>query len=436
MVSIHLQNHASVIIDIAGVRILCDPWYFDTCFEGGWGLKYQNADALEHVRSCQYLWVSHFHPDHYHVPTLKAILQRNPDIHFIGNRSYNFQLDEAARTIGFTNVTSLSERKPLHLTETLQITRYPVTGTDNMLLIRSPEAVILNYNDCVLPPRTKRRMARKLGPIDVFLNNFNHAGKLLKQPRPADDVLRTMLIANFRGNWEPYHPRWVIPFASHHYYRAAESQDQNSSLLNVTDLAAVSDHIVPLQVGQTMQFDPSSKQVRIDENHDRVSTSAYSTLEHAKSVEIAQLVENGRSYAAKLRKAYPLISRFLPSLFIYLTDHRQSASLKAPAGFRLENRDEAACHISAHSEAIQKWFTKPYGSDSFVVGAHFRINTSKLGALKLYIVCALLIENRLDLRSVFSMLWTASGIRFLWNRREEIAGMLLSRRISAADYQR
>jgi len=42
----------------------------------------------------------------------------------------------------------------------------------------------------------------------------------------------------------------------------------------------------------------------------------------------------------------------------------------------------------------------------------------------------LLVDNKLDIRSVFKMLFKKEGIRFLWNRREEMFGIILNFRLA------
>ena len=80
MLSIKLLNHACAVVHFkkAGVKIGFDPWLFGHCFDEGWGLKYDNPDAIKEVSECDYIWISHFHADHFHVPTLKKILSLNP----------------------------------------------------------------------------------------------------------------------------------------------------------------------------------------------------------------------------------------------------------------------------------------------------------------------------------------------------------------------
>ena len=71
---IEYLNHASVIIKDGAVQLLIDPWLWGTCFEEGWGLRFYNPDAIERTKDCTHIWVSHFHQDHFHRPTLYKIL--------------------------------------------------------------------------------------------------------------------------------------------------------------------------------------------------------------------------------------------------------------------------------------------------------------------------------------------------------------------------
>ena len=42
---VHYLNHASLLVEVGGVRMLFDPWLEGTAFSGGWGLRYDNPDA-------------------------------------------------------------------------------------------------------------------------------------------------------------------------------------------------------------------------------------------------------------------------------------------------------------------------------------------------------------------------------------------------------
>jgi CMP-N-acetylneuraminate monooxygenase len=79
-VEIRLLSHACALIDIAGVRIVTDPWLIGPCFTTGWWLAFPpRADAIDLLRSANLVFVSHNHPDHCHLETL-ALLDRNMPI--------------------------------------------------------------------------------------------------------------------------------------------------------------------------------------------------------------------------------------------------------------------------------------------------------------------------------------------------------------------
>ena len=101
---IEYLNHASVIIKSGEQSLLCDPWFSGTAFAGGWGLQYDNPEALQKAKSCTHLWISHFHPDHLHMQTLKQLAAVSPTVIALANDSANFRVSEALQQAGFKNI--------------------------------------------------------------------------------------------------------------------------------------------------------------------------------------------------------------------------------------------------------------------------------------------------------------------------------------------
>jgi hypothetical protein len=431
-IGITLLNHASVLIEADGIKLLTDPWYFGYAFEQGWGLRYANDAALATAAGATHLWISHFHQDHFHVPTLRALAEVNPDIVFLANRSHNFDMSGRARALGFRNIVAFGERDAMCLGETVSATRYPTTGIDNMLLLKGCGWTLLNFNDCVIPPMSRRLLARKLGPIDIFMCNFNHAGKLLHQRKTDDARVKAALIGNFSRNYKPFRPKLVVPFASHHYYRAPESAAQNSSMLTAAELVETGAGIVPLNVGERLEFGPGTGAYRIQAG-DPPDLSPMTEVARADSVSFDDLRGAARIYAKKIRAGFGPAASLLPALRVRFYDLGRTMTLRlgreteAPAG--------VAPDIECHSSVAHGWFTKPYGTDSLAVGAHFRILSRRKTRLVLHLAAGLLVENKLDPKSLLSMLASRSGAAFLWNRREEILGILLSRKVYA-DYHK
>jgi len=420
-------NHASIIVKQDGVRLLIDPWLDGTAFEGGWGLRYDNPEAMKQVEACTHLWVSHFHQDHFHRPTLQKILAIHPNIIFLGNNSYNFQLDEAAKKLGFKNVFSVFERKPIDLSDDFRITRYPTRGIDNMLLIKTNGITILNYNDCRIPPLSQKLLKKKFGKIDILLSNFNHAGKLLLYPFPSPGVIKEKLISNFSENYKIFNPSCILPFASYHYYKVPASFKQNEAMLTGDDLAPLDKRIKPWKIGDKLVWEGNGAIIK--KGNDAFQNEL-EELSYKQNYTKEEIINAAGQFALTLKKRLGWISGFFPVLYIEIADLSEIIGFKiSKGGFSADKKTQP--HIIAHSQALINWFGKPFGTDSFVVGAHFDIKNENRIPLKWQIALGILVESKLDLKSMFLMLFSRKGLRFLKSRREELLGHLLQFRLTA-----
>jgi L-ascorbate metabolism protein UlaG (beta-lactamase superfamily) len=427
-----LLNHASVILDLPdGVSLLADPWFSGTCFRDGWGLRYDNPAALTEARRCTHLWISHFHGDHFHVPTLRALVAQRPDIQVLANASVNLGGERVFQELGFERVTYVNEREPIQLTDTLRITRIPTTRIDSMLLLETPSWRILNFNDCVLPIAALETLRRRIGGIDLLLNNYNHAGKLLDYPaRPADEV-RAAQLRTFVTTVRTLQPRWVIPFASLHYYRAPETTGQNESLLEVDELAASDPRVVPVPVGgrATLRHDQAP---HVETVHVGVTRAPLAVCAREPGASPTELVAAADAFWSRMRRHFGPMLRLLPALIVNVSD-QDMALVAPPAGGATitARRDDAA--IGAHSRALAQWFGDPFGTDAFYVGGHFAIRGPSLRLVRLLIMLGVMVDGRITPRDLLGRLRARGGWTFLWNRREEIVGLLLGRRLPIGD---
>ena len=430
---IEYLNHACVIIKSDEQSLLCDPWFSGTAFGGGWGLQYDNPEALEKATSCTHLWISHFHPDHLHMPTLKQLATFSPNITVLANESANFRVSEALQKAGFQNIVPLFERRKVLLTSNMNVMRYPTAGIDNMLLIETPEGRILNYNDCHLPIGALKLLLNKIGNVDILLNNFNHAMKFIDNPRKSDDEIRTGLKTNYKKVLDAINPKWAIPFASAHYYRARDTRWQNESLLQSEDLVELDPRILPLRIGSEVTFD-DKLQPTLSLPSTKISSNTKDIMLEGESVPFDAVVSAAKDFGKRLKQSLFGLKFWIPELRIRVEEYGRVIRFDVKNQvFAEDDREIEEPHIGAHSYALYQWFTKPYGADSFFIGGHFAVLSKSTAPIKRVLLACSLMEKRLSPRSLAHYLLRPSGIKFLLNRREEIVVTLSQRRLRVGD---
>lgn len=430
---IEYLNHASVIVKTGEESILCDPWFSGTAFGGGWGLQYDNPEALQKAKSCTHLWLSHFHPDHLHIPTLKQLAALSPEITALANDSTNFRISEALQHAGFKNIVPLYERRKLPLTSNVKVTRYPTAGIDNMLLIETPEGRILNYNDCHLPLGAVKLLMRKIGKVHILLNNFNHAIKFIDNPRKSDEEIRSQLKTNYKKVLDAINPMWTIPFASAHYYRTRHTQWQNQSLLESEDLVELDSRILPVRIGGEVTFD-DKLQPTLSLPSAKISLNATDIKLEGESVLFDSVVNAAADFGKRLRQSLLGLTFWIPELRIRVEEYRRVIRFDVNNQVFAEDDGEIEdAHIEAHSSALHQWFTKPYGADSFFIGGHFAVLSKSSTPIKRVLLACSLMEKRLSPRSLAHNLLHPGGIKFLLNRREEILVTLSQGRLRVGD---
>ena len=428
---IEYLNHASVIIKSDEQSLLCDPWFSGTAFGGGWGLQYDNPEALQKAKSCTHLWISHFHPDHLHMPTLKQLAALSPEIKALANDSANFRISEALERAGFKNIVPLYERRKLPLTSNVKVTRYPTAGIDNMLLIETPEGRILNYNDCHLPIGALKLLLRKIGKVDILLSNFNHAIKFMDNPRKSDEEIRDQLKTTYKKVLEAIDPMWAIPFASAHYYRTRDTRWQNASLLQSEDLVELDSRVLPLRIGSEVTFD-DKLQPALSPPSAVVSRNSQDIKLDTESVPFDAVVEAAKDFGKRLRQSLLGLTFWIPELRIKVEEYQRVLRFDVNNQVFAED-DGADAHIEAHSSALRQWFTKPYGADSFFIGGHFAVLGESTTPIRRVLLACSLMEKRLSPRSLAHYAVRPAGVKFLLNRREEIFVTVSQRRLRVGD---
>lgn len=168
-------GHACLEIEANGLRIVTDPWWEGPAYTNQWFPWPTPQPAGLEQRTVDYVYLSHGHEDHLHVPTLKTLRPGAtalvPELVAGGFGSY--LRDE----LGFAHVIELPHGKPVRLRRGLVATCY-VNMTDSLLVLEDGDRVLVNANDALhsSPPAVIDHLCATLRrnhpPVDTLFVGF------------------------------------------------------------------------------------------------------------------------------------------------------------------------------------------------------------------------------------------------------------------------
>ena len=75
-IKVRMIYSACVMIETANCSILCDPWFTDGIYDGSWYLFPVAENPIEVIGDCDFIFISHIHPDHYDPIFIKSYFER------------------------------------------------------------------------------------------------------------------------------------------------------------------------------------------------------------------------------------------------------------------------------------------------------------------------------------------------------------------------
>lgn len=98
-------NHACLVVETGNIRFATDPWLFGPAFSRGWWLsKKSPKNSIKMINECDFIYISHNHPDHLHPLTLNSLDKKKIIItpKFKNNSTANY-----LKSLGFKNIITL-----------------------------------------------------------------------------------------------------------------------------------------------------------------------------------------------------------------------------------------------------------------------------------------------------------------------------------------
>lgn len=229
MNKIKFVSHACISIEInESEMLLCDPWFEGGIFNDTWTLLEKPDLKNIDFNKLRHIWISHEHPDHFHPLTLKKIREKtNGDVTVYFHKDDKQNLKQALEDYGF-NFVWLNPHQEVEISRGFFLNSFP-TGIDSAVVIRTPNCVILNQNDCQLEKSEVKAIQKRYPKIDAWFFQFSLAGYYANYDDPKGlQMAKEKHLNLIRKYYEAFKPPIFVPFASF----VAFSKEGNAYLNN------------------------------------------------------------------------------------------------------------------------------------------------------------------------------------------------------------
>ena len=298
-------NHSSIIVEINNTKILCDPWYKGTAFANGWRLCHDEAIEINELNFDK-IWISHEHPDHFSIPTLKSLKIKKPVYY---QHTKDKKVKNYLESQGHT-VFELPDNKT-HFEKSFKITSIVTEDYDSCILFEDEKFKFLNINDSQLDKEAEKIKIKKHIPIDLISIQFHYANwagnfgdEEIPKFKKKQALNRIKEICKLCGT------KNVILFASFIYYSHEENFYWNKPFNDIinTIIELKNDGLNPIIMTphQEITLDSSNNFEKLsNKNHEAIKfwNDKYSKIkikEYTKSYTLEQIKISYENYIDKL----------------------------------------------------------------------------------------------------------------------------------------
>ncbi|MDF2096976.1 MBL fold metallo-hydrolase [Aquibaculum arenosum] len=237
-------GHATLLLqDAAGAPLLAtDPWLTGSTYWRSWWIEnYPGPAEIARLAASPWLYISHEHPDHYHPPSLRLLRDQGADPQVLLPPFLSMGMEGHLQELGY-RTRRLPEEGWLRLAPDLQVLSIALWNNDSILLLDTPEALIVNLNDAKPDDRSLRRLGAlraALGKRCVLLRSYSPAspmnsywqnGKRVERGGKRGYVRAAAKACRLIGADD------FVPFASQVVFRRADTDWANDFKVRYADL--------------------------------------------------------------------------------------------------------------------------------------------------------------------------------------------------------
>jgi UDP-MurNAc hydroxylase len=391
---IRLIAHASVLIEGDDFALLTDPWFAGASFNESWGLiKEPDPDELQAaLHGVTHLFISHEHPDHFHIPTLRALpADLKNECVVIVQELHDGRMIDALQAFGFKHILPIRHRQTFELGRASAYL-YQVAPVDSAMAVIESSGTVLNLNDTDLSKSDIRRIQGDIGSAHVLLNQFSIAtyggGDLASLDKYADEVISAMIFEH-----RSFDAEVTIPFASYSYFRTCENYWINDHRNSVAKAAQKMD-----EAGCRLVVLEPNEAWLMRTAHDNSAALAYWQDAEANLPEPSRLrmvnpqalLDSARECHSRLVEHFGRTTlRLIGPIQFCASDLDIVVTLSAKgASFSSDIREED-CHVSASADALCFAFGNSFGMQTLSISGRMKVHRSSRRVMLFRIVCAL-----------------------------------------------
>ena len=194
-------SHACLLLEGDFGRLICDPWILNEPVYAFTTWKFPPAVMPPHevVAGVDYVYVSHAHEDHLHVPSL-AHFPRDVEVllaEYVGNPGLRAQtIERTFRELGFHRIRKLRPWETVLLGGSTPLTLIPPTAAkwwdweNSGFLLEHHDGKLLNMNDCPADAGLYKEIDRRFGEIDIGFVQYSGVSMFPGCYRMSADEMR------------------------------------------------------------------------------------------------------------------------------------------------------------------------------------------------------------------------------------------------------
>jgi hypothetical protein len=415
-------SQASIRVKTSDCTILTDPWYLGTAFNDAWKLLPAPVWDNSMLEEIDFLWISHEHPDHFHIATLKSFPQTFKDrVTLLFQKNNTDKMPNAFRKLGFKNITLLDNRKIYNITPKTKVYVSQIGQMDSSLAVMNEGTTILNLNDCEANSIDCKNFVKDLGKIDIVLNQFSMAGYngFYDYENHLPQTART-IIQNMIDNHRDVGARYSIPFASNLYFCTEDNKYMNDFGNTPTKVYQAfqkeSLGLIVLYANETLDTDhpEAHDNAASMSRYDELYAHGEKIIDTPPVIALDKIREAVKKRSDQLKTKFPgWIMKKLSEVNILIPDLDVTVALSLNSGEVRELAKGTDFDLVVYSQPLHFAFDTPWGVQTMGVGARFRIK-SKHHIWKWYRIITSL--NNAEMYLKFRYLFTKENINFLRSR--------------------